>query len=412
MNEKYLIVNAGSSSLKFSLYTMPDKNEIVNGLIERIGANDSCYTLKFSGGKIEKSKKIISHVDAAKTMFDELLNNGFIDSLNEIKGVGHRVLHGGEFYKSSVVITEEVKRNIKALEPLGPLHHPAELGVIECIENYLPGVSNIAVFDTAFHQTIPDYNYTYPVPYELYELYGVRKYGFHGTSHNYITEVMQKKLNRKNINIISIHTGNGCSISAIKNGKCIDTTMGLTPLDGLMMGTRSGAIDPSIIEYVSKCTGMSLEEVTNMLNKKSGLLGISGKSDFRDVEKGVSEQNKLAILAYEMFKRSIIKYIAQYYFELEGNIDAIIFTAGIGENSIGLRENIVNELSKTIDVKLNKEANNNIARFKEYTSGAITTPDSKIDILVIPTDEEYMILRDTYNICKQDSNKKNKVKTI
>lgn len=408
MNDKYLIINAGSSSLKFSLYSMPEAEEIVNGIVERIATKDSSYTLKFAGKKIEKQEYINSHEIAVKVVLRELLEKSFIKSLNEIVGIGNRILHGGEKYSDSVLIDDSVLNDIKLLTKLGPLHHPGEIAVIESLYHYLPNISQVAVFDTAFHQTIPKENFIYAVPYSWYQENGVRKYGFHGTSHKYITEVMQQKLNKTNVNLIICHVGSGVSISEIKDGKSFNTTMGLTPLDGTVMGTRSGSIDPSILEYVSKERNLSLEEITDILNHQSGLLGIVGKNDFRDVEKMADDNNKKAILAISLLKKSIIKYIAQYYFELNGEVDAIIFTAGIGENVSSIRKDIVNEISKPLNIKLNEEMNNNIARFKKYQSGIIAENKEGLKIYVIPTNEEFMILKDTYKIVKEKSNNKTK----
>ena len=405
MKEKILILNGGSSSLKFSLYEMPDSKEIVNGYIEKIGKEDSFYTLKFNGEKLEKKKVIMNHTEAVQTMIQELLDNRFISDISDIKGIGHRVLHGGEFYSESVLIDDKVLDNIKSLTKLGPLHHPGEIAGIESMKEVMPNVPQVAVFDTAFHQTMPKENYTYAVPYEWYKENGVRKYGFHGTSHKYITETMQEQLGKEDVNLIVCHIGSGASMCCVKDGKCFDTTMGLTPLDGLVMGTRCGSIDSSIIEYICKERNLSVEQVNTILNKQSGLLGIAGKNDYRDVEQLVLQGNERATLALNMLQNSIVKYIAQYYFELDGNVDAIVFTAGIGENGKLLRANIVNSISNSLGIKLNKEVNDNISRRDKYQSGLISTEDSKIKVLVIPTNEEYMILKDTYEISKKKNNK-------
>jgi len=404
MDKKILIINAGSSSLKFSLYDMPEANEIVNGYVEKIGNQDSFYTLKFNGNNVKKEKVIMNHTEAVQIMIQELLENNFINDVSDIKGIGHRVLHGGEFYSESVEIDDDVLNNIKALTKLGPLHHPGEIAGIESMKNVMPDVPQVAVFDTAFHQTMPKENYMYAVPYNWYEENGVRKYGFHGTSHKYITETMKDYFNKDDVNLVICHIGSGASISCVKDGKCYDTTMGLTPLDGLIMGTRSGNIDSSIIEYICKERNLSVEEVTNMLNKNSGLIGISGKNDFRDLENLANNGDEKAKLALKMFKNSIIKFIAQYYFELEGNIDALVFTAGIGENAINLRKDIVNSISEPMNIKLNSKSNDNIARFKEQQSGVISTEDSKFKVMVVPTNEEYMILKDTYDVINKTNN--------
>ena len=401
MRENYLVINAGSSSLKFSLYEMPEGKEIVNGYVEKIGYMDSFYTLKYGNEKVEKNKMITNHTYAVEIMLKELLENHFISSISDIKGIGHRVLHGGEIYSESFLIDEDVLNNIKSFTKLGPLHVPGAVAGIESMQKILPDVPQVAVFDTAFHQTMPKENYMYAVPYEWYKENGVRKYGFHGTSHKYITETMQNQLGRENVNLIICHIGSGASMCCVKDGKCYNTTMGLTPLDGLVMGTRCGTIDSSIIEYICKERNLSVEEVNAILNKKSGLLGIAGKNDFRDLEQLANNGDEKAKLSIKMLQNSIIKFIAQYYVELEGKVDAIVFTAGIGENGISLRANVVNDISSALDIKLNKEANSNIARFKKNQSGIISTSDSKIKVLVIPTNEEYMILKDTYEISQK-----------
>ena len=391
---KILCVNAGSSSLKFQLVEMPEEKVLINGYIEKIGLEDCFYTIKINGEKIKKSKFLSNHSEAVQVLIDELFENKVIESLDEIKAVGHRVLHGGEKYSDSVVITEEVIEDIKSLTKLGPLHHPGNLAGIEAMMNAI-NVPNVAVFDTAFHQTMPAKNFIYPVPYEWYQKYGVRKYGFHGTSHKYIAEAMKEKLGKEDINIISCHIGSGSSIAVIKDGKCVDTTMGLTPLDGLMMGTRSGAIDPSVIEYVCKESGMSVSEVTNDLNKKSGCLGISGVSDNRDMEEKMNAGDELATLAFTMFTDRIAKYVVDYFIELEGKVDAVVFTAGVGENGVVVRKMVMDRLNP-IGIYTDEERNNSIASFKDINEGIISTDDSKIPVIVVPTNEEIMIVRDTY----------------
>ena len=406
MKEKYLVINGGSSSLKFSLYEMPEKQELVNGIVEKIGLNGSSYTLKSSAGKIEEKVPVKNHTEAVSVMLNALQKNNFIEDINEIKGVGHRVLHGGEFYSDSVVIDDEVLNNIKELTKLGPLHHPGEIAGIESMQTLLPGIPQVAVFDTAFHQTMPKENYMYAVPYSWYKENGVRKYGFHGTSHKYITKTMQEKLGYDDVNLIICHIGSGASISCVNHGKCQNTTMGLTPLDGLVMGTRCGQIDPSILEYICHERGLTIEEVTEALNHASGLKGIGGESDFRDLTAKAESGDENAQLALEMFKDSIIKFIAQYYFELNGDVDAIIFTAGVGENSFELREEIVEAISRPLNIKLDKEANNNISRRSKYQEGTISTEDSNIKVMVIPTDEESVILNDTIRLSNvQEHNK-------
>ena len=394
---KFLCVNAGSSSLKFQLFEMPEEKVIISGYIEKIGLEDSFWNTKVNGEKIKGAKYLKDHNEAVQVLLDELIQHGAVESLDEIKGVGHRVLHGGEKYSDSVLIDDEVIQSIRDLTKLGPLHHPGNLAGIEALKAVLPEVPMVAVYDTAFHQTMPMKNYMFPVPYEWYTRYGVRKYGFHGTSHKYITTVMKEKLGKEDVNLIICHIGSGASISAIKDGKCYDTTMGLTPLDGLMMGTRSGAIDPSILEYVCKEADMSISDVTNDLNKKSGLLGVSGFSDARDVEDAMAKGDERAILAYTMYNDRVAKYIAEYYLELEGKVDAIVFTAGVGENGIEARQDILSRLAP-LGVVIDEDVNNSIAGYRDNHEGIITAKSSKIAAWVVPTNEELMIIKDTYKI--------------
>ena len=394
---KFLCVNAGSSSLKFQLFEMPEEKVIISGYIEKIGLEDSFWTTKVNGEKIKGSKYLKDHNDAVQVLIDELLEHKAVKSLDEIKGVGHRVVHGAEKYKDSVLITDEVIKDIVDMTKFASLHHPGNLAGIKALKEVLPNVPMVAVYDTAFHQTMPRENYIYPVPYEWYLKYGVRKYGFHGTSHKYITNVMKEKLGRDNVNLIICHVGSGASISAIKEGKCLDTTMGLTPLDGLMMGTRSGSIDPSILEYVCKESGKTIADVTNDLNKKSGLLGVSGFSDSRDVEDAAARGDDRAILALTMYNDRVAKYVADYFIELEGKVDAIVFTAGVGENGIEAREDIIRRLAP-LGIKIDAKANGKIASFKDVHEGIISAKTSKIPVWVVPTNEELMIIKDTYKI--------------
>ena len=394
---KFLCVNAGSSSLKFQLFEMPEEKVIISGYIEKIGLEDSFWTTKINGEKIKGAKYLKNHNEAVEVLLDELVKHKAVKSLDEIKGVGHRVLHGGEKYSDSVLITDEVIKDIKDLTKLGPLHHPGNLAGIEALKKVLPKVPMVAVYDTAFHQTMPKKNYMYPVPYEWYLNYGVRKYGFHGTSHKYITVKMKEELKKDDVNLIICHIGSGASISAIKEGKCFDTTMGITPLDGLMMGTRSGSIDPSILEYVCKEADMSITDVTNDLNKKSGFLGISGFSDCRDVEEAAAKGDERAVLALDMYNDRIAKYIADYYIELEGKVDAIVFTAGVGENGSAVRESVISRL-KPLGIELDKKVNDKVAGFKDIHEGVISTKKSKVPVWVLPTNEELMIIKDTYEI--------------
>ena len=395
---KLLCVNAGSSSLKFQLYEMPEEISVISGYVEKIGKDDSFYNVKFEGKKTKVEKPIKDHTEAVKIMLDELVNYGAVASLDEIKGVGHRIVHGGEKYADSVVITEEVMKDVEEFTKFAPLHHPGNIAGVQAMQKALPDAVQVAVFDTAFHQTIPKMQYMYPVPMEWYEKYGVRKYGFHGTSHKYITEAMRRKLGKESVNLIVCHVGSGASITAVKDSKSYDTTMGLTPLDGLMMGTRSGSIDPSIIKYMIDESGMSYADIDTTLNKGSGLLGICGFNDNRDVEAAIAEGNENAKLALDMYVDRIVRYIAEYYLELQGEVDAIVFTAGVLENGATTRASIINALAP-LGVKLNEEVNSAIAGFKEITSGIITTEDSTIPVYVEPTNEELMIIRDTFKYC-------------
>ena len=396
---KILCVNAGSSSLKFQVYEMPEEKVLINGYIEKIGEEDCFWTIKINGEKIKKERPLKNHTEAAKVLIEELLENKVIESLDEIDAIGHRVLHGGEMYSKSVIITDKVIEDIEGLIKLGPLHLPGNLAGIAAMKEAFKDVPNVAVFDTAFHQTMPKENYLYPVPYDWYKEYGVRKYGFHGTSHKYITTEMKKRLNKEDVNLIICHIGSGSSIACVKDGICYDTTMGLTPLDGLMMGTRSGSIDPSIIEYICKESGMSVSEVTNALNKKSGFLGVCGKADCRDVEQLYEDGDENAILAYQMYTNRVAKYISEYYLELDGKVDAIVFTAGVGENGPMFRSKVLRRLN-ALGIYEDTDSNNKIARFLSEREGKISTDDSSVQVIVLPTDEEIMIVKDTYELVK------------
>ena len=398
---KILVINAGSSSLKYQLIDMKDESVIAKGNCEKIGLESSFIKHKTQKGEIKIDKFMPTHNEAIELVLSCLLDkeHGAIKSLDEIGAVGHRVLHGGEIYTDSVLVDDEVMKNLESLKPLGPLHMPANIMGIKACQKVMPNVKNVAVFDTAFHSKMPKEAFLYAVPYEAYTENKVRRYGFHGTSHKYITEVMKQELGKENVNLIVCHIGSGASIAAVKDGKCYNTTMGITPLDGLMMGTRSGAIDPSILEYVCKEANMSVEEVTNVLNKQSGFLGVAGQADCRDVEALIEEGNENAKLAYAMYCDRIAKYIAEYYLELNGKVDSIIFTAGVGENGAGVRKEVLDRLNP-IGIYVDEEMNNKIASFKDIHEGVISTKDSKVEVRVLPTDEEIMIVRDTYNLTK------------
>ena len=392
---KILSVNAGSSSLKFQMYEMPEEKVLISGVFERIGISDSFYSIKLNGEKTKKEAVLKNHEDAVKILINELFENKVIESLNEIEGVGHRVVHGGSKYASSIVIDEDVTNQIKELFDLAPLHNPANLLAINAFQRELPEVKQVAVFDTSFQQTIKPTEYIYPVPYEWYEEYGIRKYGFHGISHNYLANRMSEILGKKDFKLITCHLGGGCSIEAIENGKCVDASLGFSPNSGLMMGTRCGDIDSQMIPYVMDKSGMSLDEVMNDLNKKSGFLGVSGKSsDSRDIEDGVNKGDERCILAQKMFVNRCVDYIAKYYVKLEG-ADAICFAAGLGENSITTRKQIIDKL-KVLGIEIDDERNN--VRGKETL---ISSDSSKVPVWVIPTDEELMIAKDTYKFINE-----------
>lgn len=389
---KILSVNAGSSSLKFQLYEMPEEKVLISGLMERIGIGNSFYTIKVNGEKIKKEVPLDNHEEAFKTLVKELEENNVVKSLDEIKGIGHRVVQGGDYFDKTVVIDDEVLSKIEELSSLAPLHNPAAVTGIRAAKDVFKNAIQTAVFDTAFHQTMPKENYLYALPLNWYTDYKVRRYGAHGTSHKYVSQRANEILGRTNTKLITCHIGNGASISAVVNGKCVNTSMGLTPNAGLIMGTRCGDIDASIIPYVMEKTGMSTKEIDNAINKQSGLLALSKKSsDSRDVEDGIKQGDENCILAQKMYVRRIVDYIAKYYVEMQG-CDAIIFTAGVGENSADTRRDIIKEL-QVLGVIL--DANANDVRGKETL---ITTKDSKIACYIIPTDEELMIAKDTYEL--------------
>ena len=389
---KIMSINAGSSSLKFSLFDMSNEEVLISGVFERIGIDGGVYTLKYKGEKIKVEQELDSHSTAVKILLEKLIELQVISNLEEIEGVGHRIVHGGDKYTESVMVTDEVVDDIIRFSDYAPLHNPAHAICIKAFREVLPKTPMVVVFDTAYHQTIEKARFLYAVPYSWYENYHIRKYGAHGTSHRFIAETLKEKLGRDDLNIISCHLGNGGSVTAIKDGKCMDTSMGFTPHAGIVMGTRSGDIDVSIIPYIMEKEGKSASEIMNDLNKKSGFLGISGvSSDSRDIENGIKEGNERCILAEEMFVNSVVKYIAQYYVLL-GHVDVIAFTAGIGENSPEARAQIIEKLA-CLGFKIDLEANN--VRGK-YTK--ISTDDSTAEIYVVPTNEELMIARDTLNI--------------
>ncbi|WP_019413895.1 acetate kinase [Paenisporosarcina sp. TG20] len=389
-----LAINAGSSSLKFQLLKMPEEAVISKGLIERIGLKEPVFSMTTNGEKAVLVEKITNHQEAVQKLLYHLVEQKAVTSLNDIDGIGHRVVHGGEQYSDSVLIDDESLKVFEKLSDLAPLHNPANITGIKEFQKALPNVPSVAVFDTAFHQTMPESSFLYSIPYEYYKKYGIRKYGFHGTSHKYVTGRAAELLNRPldKIRLISCHLGNGASIAAIDGGHSIDTSMGFTPLAGVTMGTRSGNLDPALIPFLMEKTNKSAEEVLDILNKKSGMLGVSGfSSDLRDIEVEVLKGNTRAQLALDVFANRIHKYIGSYAARMNG-VDAIIFTAGIGENSDVIRAKVLEGLQFMgvyMDPDLNK------VRGKE---AFITYPHSPVKVMVIPTNEEVIIARDTVRL--------------
>ncbi len=395
---KILTVNAGSSSLKFNVIELPEEKELISGYFEKIGIEGSFYNIKIDGKKTEHVVDIKNHLEAVECLKQELFDNNIISSLDELSGVGHRLVHGGDKFKDSVLITDEVIECCEEFNDLAPLHNPAMIACVKAFKEAMPKTPMVAVFDTSFHQTMEEREFLYSVPYNWYKEFGIRKYGFHGTSHKYITKKMQELLGKDNINIINCHIGSGGSLCCIKNSKSIDTTMGFSPNAGIMMGTRCGDIDYSIIPYYMSKSGKTLKEVDNILNKESGLLGISKKySDHRDIEEEMAKGDHQSILANDMYVDRIAAYIAKYYVKLNGEVDALVFTAGLGENAIDFRKDILKKL-ECIGIIVDEEENDKIARFRSIQEGKISSVDSKVPIYVVPTNEELMIALDTYNI--------------
>ncbi|MYU60597.1 acetate kinase [Ligilactobacillus salivarius] len=389
--KKIIVINSGSSSLKFKLFESPSKNVLASGLIERIGLDDSIITIKYNNKKYREVQTIKDHTAAVDLLLQLLKKLNIVTNLNEISAVGHRVVAGGEYFKKSVPIDSSVIEKIEDIIELAPLHNPANLVGIKVFKKLLPNALSVAAFDTAFHQTLPEENFMYSTPYEWYKNYGVRRYGAHGISHRYVSLRAAKLMGKpvEDLKLVTCHLGAGASITAVKNGKSFDTSMGFTPLTGIQMATRSGDVDVSLVAYMMKKLKVkSVSEILYMLNKESGFLGVSGVSlDMRDVEAAAAKNNKRAELAIKLFYNDIIKYIGQYYMEMEG-IDGIVFTAGIGENSPETREAIMNKLS-FLGVTINKDENS-----KRGTEGIVSGKDSSITVMRIPTDEEYMICCD------------------
>ncbi len=392
---KILVLNCGSSSIKYKLYNMDDESVLAQGGVERIGIDNAFISVKLPDGTKKKiMRDLPTHKEGVQLVFDCLLDPDFgaIKSLDEIDAVGHRIVQGGDLFNKSCIVTKEVEDGIESLIDLAPVHNKGHLAGIRAVDALMPNTPQVTVFDNAFHSTMPDYAYLYAVPYEIYTKYHVRRYGFHGTSHRYVSHRVAELEGKdiKDLKIITCHIGNGASVSAIKDGKVVDTSMGLTPLAGVMMGSRSGDIDPSAVTYIMEKLNLKPQEMADYLNKKSGVLGISGvSSDMRDVEQAALDGNKMAQLALTMYNYRIKKYIGSYAAVLNG-VDVIVFTAGVGENQASMREGATDGLDY-LGVKLDKELNNKV----HGTETKISAPDSKVDVWVVPTDEEIVIARDT-----------------
>ena len=388
---KILVVNAGSSSLKYQLIDMDNEQAIVRGLIERVGQKMSTVEYKWNGKKYTYEEPIADHTQALTIVLQSLVGKDApLKSIDEIDGVGHRVVHSGEKFVTSVKLGDNTIKDIEAISDLAPLHNPANIAGIKACLTVLPNKPAVAVFDTSFHSTMPDYAYMYAIPYQLYKNHQIRKYGFHGTSHLYVSTEATKLLGNKEAKIVVCHLGNGASVSAVRRGKCIDTSMGFTPLEGLSMGTRSGDIDPSVIEYIMKKTGQNIGETLNLLNKKSGMLGVSEiSSDFRDILAARSAGDTKATLAINMFCYRVKKYIGSYVAAMNG-LDALVFTAGVGENSWTLREQICSDL-EYLGIDIDDQKNKN----PENHKGEISKDTAKSKVFVIPTNEELVIARET-----------------
>ncbi len=390
---KVMAVNAGSSSLKFKLYEMPEEKVLCSGNAERIGHEDAIFGIKWNGQEEKNILPILDHAAAVELLVKALIDKGIVKSMDEIVACGHRIVQGGKYFSKSELFNKDTEDKIESLIPLAPLHNKAHLVGFRAFKKILPDSVNVAVFDTAFHQTMSEEDYLFPIPYEYSEKYDCRRYGAHGTSHKYLSQVGLKYCEGiAHPKMIICHIGSGASLTAVKDGKCVATSMGLTPLGGIMMGTRTGDLDPSVMNYLCKCTGKSVEEMYQIFNKKSGFLGVSEVSnDSRDVLKACEEGNKKAIIANRLFVRRIADFIGQYFVRL-GGADLIIFSAGIGENSTITREQICDAIAPALGIEIDKKLNASI-RGKE---ALLSTPNSKIKVAVIPTDEEVMIARDTY----------------
>ena len=396
---KCMAVNCGSSSIKYKLFEMPEEKAICSGLVDRVGHEDATFKIKFGSESHVETLPILDHSKGVELILNALVQYKIVEKLEEIDAVGHRVAQGGKYFKKSAYMTPDTIAKIEALVPLAPLHNPAHLLGYNAFKKALPNATAIAVFDSAFHSTMEEEDYTYPIPYELTEKYDCRRYGAHGTSHQYLSEVAIEKYlhGKKDSKIIVCHLGSGASLCAVRDGKSIATTMGMTPLAGIMMGTRCGDIDPSVVTFLQEKEGLSAGEINSLLNKKSGFLGVSGVSnDTRDVEKAASEGNHRAILAQNLFGRRAADFIGQYFVRL-GGADMIVFSGGIGENSAAYRKLVLDRIGEALGVVVDEEANKGIYGGKE---GVISAPSSKILVAVIPTDEEVMIARDCLKALK------------
>ncbi len=396
-----LVLNSGSSSLKYKLYQMRNEEVLAAGLVERIGSANGNAVINHQlkdAAKIQLEQKVNDHSEALQAVLGFLTdpNQGIIKSLDEIKAIGHRVLHGGEIFSSAIVVGEKELKQIESLKELGPLHMPANImGIVAC-KKLMPNTPQIAVFDTAFHQTMPRSSFLYALPYEYYEKYRVRRYGFHGTSHRYVSkraaEILGKNINK--LKMVTLHLGNGSSAAAIREGKCFDTSMGFTPLEGFVMGTRCGDIDPAIVPFLQNVLNLNPNEVDTLLNKKSGFLGMAGFSDMRDIQKAKREGDERAKDAYDIFIQRLVKYVGSYYATL-GGLDVLVFTAGIGENDCSIREDVCKQLIH-LGVDFDSKKNDGL-RGKE---AIISKPRSKVTVMVVPTNEELLIARDSYELIK------------
>ena len=393
---KIISVNAGSSSLKFQLFLMPSEQVLTSGIIERIGLADGIFTIKVNDQKVTVSQPIPDHKVAVELVLHALIQHKIVDSLDEIAGVGHRVVHGGEVYAASVIFDDEVESTVEALSELAPLHNPANLIGYRAFKKELPHARHVAVFDTAFHQTMEEDIFVYPIPLEYYEQYKIRRYGFHGTSHFYVSHKVAELMGRQvsDINVITCHLGNGASLAAVEGGKSVNTSMGFTPLAGIMMGTRSGDIDPAIITFLMQKLGKTASQVIDILNKKSGMLGVSGlSSDARDIDKGIQEGNQRALLTRKLYANRVAQTIGSYFVQL-GHVDAIVFTGGLGENDTAVRAAIVERIQEAMGIDFDAELNAK-SRGKDL---CLSKAGSKTQVWIVPTNEELVIAQDTVTL--------------